>query len=74
MGRVLVCVCDGGVCVAAARVYWSCKREQEWATDLTSNESGVLPSEGVSVGEKKTSSWCCIKGAAAVRWSALVYK
>lgn len=61
-------------CVAAARVYWSCEREQEWATDLIRNESGVLPSEGVSVGEKKTSSWCCIKGAAAVRWSALVYK
>lgn len=55
-------------------MYWRCEREIEWATDLTSNESGVLPSEGVSVGEKKTSSWCCIKGAAAMRWSALVYK
>lgn len=40
--------------VASARVYGSCEKVQEWAVDLASNESGVLPSEGVSVGETES--------------------
>lgn len=33
-------------------MYGDCEKVQDWSGDLTSNESGVLPSERVVVGER----------------------
>ncbi len=34
-------------------MYGGCEKVQDWSGDLTSNESGVLPSERVNVGERE---------------------
>ena len=34
-------------------MYGGCEKVQDWSGDLTSNESGVLPSERVNVGDRE---------------------
>lgn len=35
-------------------MYGGCEKVQDWSRDLASNESGVLPSERVNVGETES--------------------
>lgn len=37
-------------------MYGGYEKVQDWSGDLASNESGVLPSEGVNVGEREIDS------------------
>lgn len=48
-----MCYGCGGVVRVCVYVYGGCEKVQDWSGDLASNESGVLPSERVNVGERQ---------------------
>lgn len=56
VGRECVCYGCGGVVRVCVCVYGGCEKVQDWSGDLASNESGVLPSERVNVGDREMDS------------------